>query len=412
MRIAIVSQPLDLLIPPYENSIGIWTNRIARQISRSNPVTVFAKRNRVQQSIPSQPNLRYVFVSSLPNRVVSFFGKIVPDGKLPVYAWQTYYLDYILPIALQIRREGFDIIHVHNFSQFVPVLRHFNPHAKIVLHMNCEWLSQLDYDVMDQRIQTSDLVLGSSDYISNKIRDRYPHHEANCKTCYNGVDVDMFRGVNGQRVDHREKRHIMFVGRVSPEKGVHDLIEAFCDIAERFPDVDLDIVGPGGAMPKAFIVDTSDDPEIAALARFYDETYDTQLKRQIPSHLQKRIHFWGGIDHSEITEYYRRAEILINPSYSESFGMSLIEAMASEIPVVVTRVGGMVEIVERSKGGIIVERGNVPELSAAIIRLLEDDGLRKEMGRNGRFAAAEYFSWPQLAQTLKGRYEQLSSQHA
>ncbi|MCP5094000.1 MAG: glycosyltransferase family 4 protein, partial [Chloroflexi bacterium] len=224
MRIAIVSQPLDLLIPPYENSIGIWTNHIAHQMARSNPVTVFAKRNRVQQGIPAQPNLKYVFVSSIPNKVVNMLGKMLPDGKIPVYAWCLYYLDYILPVALQIRREGFDIIHVHNFSQFVPILRQFNPHTKIVLHMACEWLTQLDYDVMDQRIGKTDLVLGASDYISNKIRNRYPHHAAHCKTCYNGVDVDIFTGSNVPCVEQLDKRRIMFVGRVSPEKGVHDLI--------------------------------------------------------------------------------------------------------------------------------------------------------------------------------------------
>ncbi|MCP5099947.1 MAG: glycosyltransferase family 4 protein [Chloroflexi bacterium] len=204
----------------------------------------------------------------------------------------------------------------------------------------------------------------------------------------------------------------MFVGRVSPEKGVHDLIEAFCLVAERFPNVDLDIVGPVGAMPKAFIVGTSDDPDIVALSRFYDEEYGTHLRRLISPQLQERVHFWGGIAHPEIVDYYRRAGMLVNPSYSESFGMSLIEAMASETPVVVTRVGGMVEIVERGKGGIIVERGNIPELAAAMSRLLEDDGLRAEMGKNGRFAATEYFSWSQIAQGLRMQYEQLSYQHA
>jgi len=63
----------------------------------------------------------------------------------------------------------------------------------------CEWLSQLDYDVMEQRLEQTDLVLGSSDYITEKACERFPHHVDKCQTVYNGVDDDLFIATTTRR---------------------------------------------------------------------------------------------------------------------------------------------------------------------------------------------------------------------
>ena len=73
--------------------------------------------------------------------------------KRPFFSSNFVALEYILPIALDLRRNQVDIVHLQNFSQFVPIIRAFNPRIKIVLHMRCEWLSLLDREMIEPRIQ-------------------------------------------------------------------------------------------------------------------------------------------------------------------------------------------------------------------------------------------------------------------
>jgi len=102
--------------------------------------------------------------------------------------------------------------------------------------------------------------------------------------------------------------------------------------------------------------------------------------------------------------FYRNAHILINPSLSESFGMSLVEAMASEIPVVATRVGGMVNVVGNGETGLLVESDDKDDLARAIMRLIEDPALMLRMGKSGRQRVLDKFSWEQVSASLLANY--------
>lgn len=409
MKIAFVNQPFDQLVPPHQNSIGLWTFHIAPHIAKSSSVLVYGKRHAYQQSWDGQNGVEYRFLPSLlPNRIMlerfdSPYQRLGRD-ELPFYASRLYYLDYITQVAWDLKQRKVDLAHVHNFTQFVPVIRAIAPKVKIALHMNCEWLNQLNYDVMKQRIVQSDLILGSSDYITGKVRQRYPEMADRCDTLYNGVDVGLFH--NGQcHLEGQSGPRLLFVGRVSPEKGIHVLIEAFAQIAEQFPTAQLDLAGPVISLPLEYIVGISEEPQVAGLARFYEEEYGVTLKRMVEeNHLTGRVSFLGSRPQPELVNYYQSADILINPSYSESFGMSLVEALASETPVIASRVGGMVNIVDENETGLLVNREDVEGLAAAMRRLLEDDALRRQMGKTGRQRVIERFSWPQVAQSALEKY--------
>ena len=410
MKIAFVNQPMDGVIPPYQNSIGIWTFQVARRVAQNNEVIVYAKWMRTQKQWQEETGeIEYRFVWALPNKIISkitgFLARFQKKER-PVHASILYYLDYILQVALDLRKEKCDFIHIHNFTQFVSVVRAFNPNAKIVLHMNCEWLSQLDQRMIERRMAKADLILGSSDYITEKIRRRFPHFAKVCQTVFNGVDANYFVSQNDNGIEKANSdQRLLFVGRVSPEKGVHDLIDAFGQVAERYPNAKLDIVGPVGELPVDFIINLSDEPEVAQLASLYEESYEIQLRRLVPSHLAEQVSFWGSVPHDKILKHYHNTDILINPSYSESFGMSLVEAMASEKPVVATRVGGMQEIVKEGETGLLVERGNISALAEAIIQLLADAELRQSMGKAGRKRVLSLFDWDQVAESLIKHYE-------
>jgi glycosyltransferase involved in cell wall biosynthesis len=337
-----------------------------------------------------------------------------PRPKRPLFASTLYYLGYIFQVARDLRRENCDVIHLHNLSQFAPIVRAINPKSKIVLHMHCEWLSQLDRSLIEKRLHHVDLVIGCSEYITEKIRQRFPQYASRCRTITGGVDVGQFVNGNNHRQTNRDRtKRILFVGRISPEKGVHVLLDAFQQVAKNCPDVELELVGEQQAVPYEFIVLVADDHKVSQLASFYNGrlkrgNYISFLKEHIPSYLTTKVIFSGQISQSELANHYRNADILVNPSLSEAFGISLLEAMACKVPVVGTRIGGMPESVEDGRTGLMVERDSPSELARAILRLLTNGDLRRSMGEAGRERVLKHFSWEKIAERLQIEYARIN----
>lgn len=397
---------MDQIAPPSMNSIGIWSNEIARCLAHSgHQVTVYARRGRSRQNEIGD-GVRTRYIPSLPNRWQRalihrlYRDRLTPEK--PFFASPLYFLDYALQIALDLRLRGAKIAHLQNFSQFAPILRAFNPGMQIGLHMRCEWLTQLDERTIDRRLRAVDHIFGISEYITEKIRQRFPQHAHKCQTLYNGVDVRQFtpseQPLNGTR-------RLLMMGRISPEKGVHVMLAAFPEIARRFPEVHLDLVGSQKKASKEYIVSLSDQAQVSELERFYHVGYIKALHRMIPEDLQDRVHFTGYVHYTQILDYYQQAYLLVNASLSESFGRSLIEANACGVPVVAARTGGMVEVVAPGQSGLLVPPDDPARLAEAIIQLLEDPALRQRMSASSRQYVQARYTWPRIAERLVEAYQ-------
>jgi glycosyltransferase involved in cell wall biosynthesis len=247
----------------------------------------------------------------------------------------------------------------------------------------------------------SDTVGGCSEYITRKIAARFPEYRERCVTLTNAANP-IEPGESSRGTDS-----VLFVGRISPEKGIHTLVDAFHLVLKEFPHARLDLVGGIGSAPLGFLVGLSDDPKVAALRRFYDsavatdkDPYLVHLERAAGSELGKRIVFHGHVDHDRTAAAYSSATVLTNPSLSESFGMSLVEAMMHEVPVVATRVGGKPYIVDHGETGLLVDAEDSAGLAEAICTVLRDRVKAREMGEAGRKRALERFSWDRTAATL------------
>lgn len=416
MRIAIVNQPFDGILPPGQNSIGIWTYEVARPLAERHEVRVFgrhmrdAKRAGIGRAV-ERDGVTYRFGFAAPLKVwgpiSALWERVLGPGR-PIYASVLYYLEYSLLVALRLRAYRPDVVHIHNMTGFVPIIRLLNRRSKLVLHMSCEWLSQLDERRMERRIRSVDAVFGSSNHITGLVQRRFPQHADRCHTVYNGVDPDAFQVADGGTDSGTGVGPaIVFVGRVSPEKGVHDLLDAMPEVVRRVPAVRLDIVGPVGALARSFIVDVSDDPLVAGLARLYDRDYGETLHELAERCPEGSVRFLGSQSHDDVVQLVGRADVLVNPSYSESFGMSLVEALACRTPVVATRVGGMPEIVG-DDAGILVEPSDPAALADALVCLLEDEELRRRMGNAGRRRVETTFSWQSVAARAETLYSGLT----
>ena len=425
MKIAFVTQPWDEVSPGIggHSSIPILTYQFAHRLPESSEVIIYAKREHSQkQAERDDAGIHYRRMSIdaeywllKPFKLLDRLPKFRNPHRA-LFTSSFYYLGYALQVAHDLRKHRPDIVHIHNFSQFVPVIRAFNPQCKIALHMHCEWLTQIDKAVVGPRLCKTDSVIGCSEYITEKVRRRFPQFASRCQTVFNGVDTDLFTGRSEPSVSQENNtKRLLFVGRVSPEKGVHVLLDAFQQVVKRLPDAELDVIGPVGSAPFEFVIPLSDDSKVSNLASFYGRNirlqgthYLSHLRAKLGSDAAKRVFFYGSVPHARLVDFYRKADVLVFPSvWNEPFGMPLIEAMASEVPTVATRGGGVTEIVDEGKTGLLVERGNAAVLAEAICYLLENNSLRKSMGKAGRKRVLELFSWNELARNLSNIYHRL-----
>ncbi|MCA9251126.1 MAG: glycosyltransferase family 4 protein [Phycisphaerales bacterium] len=413
MKVAFINHPWDMMdLSALSGSLPIWTYEVASRLPTSHDITIYARRGSKQAATQSDGNLT---VRRIETEVDPFEHKllrrlpVVWSARKPFFASRLYYRSYIAQVAASLKAHPVDVVHIHNFAQYASIIRRAVPKAKICVHMHCEWLSQLDEGLVARCLAAVDAVFACSQYLVDRIIQKHPSAGHKCFCVHNGVNAEAFSPSPPAEAvaSQSDSQRILFVGRLSPEKGVHVLIEAFEEIARRMPNAVLELVGPDGSAPKEFIVGLSDDERIKALSRFYDGDYASRLRTGCNAEAARRVQFIGGLPQSELVARYRSADVLVNPSLSEAFGMSLVEAMACGTCVVAAKTGGMTEIVEPEVTGLLVEADKAADLADAICRVLGDSTKRKDMGKAGRERVLKCFTWDTIADTVGNRYDEL-----
>lgn len=423
MKIAFVNQPWDTILPSLGgpgSSLAIISYELARRLVKcGHDVTVYGAGARLDLGMRVEFDQGIEFRSM---RGVKLEGKLFemyhtaadrfvgkPSTERARFASKHYLGVYGWQVARTIARGAPDVIHIHNLFQLTPAIRKLNPSAKIILHMNCSWLSQIAPDIIEEYLSHVDLIFGASDYITDRIKERYPSYASRCLTVYNGVDMDGFSRPPLPREADEPKR-ILFVGRISPEKGVHLLLNAFAKVHEAHPDVVLDLVGHYAPVPFELLVGISEDHRVRDLAVFYDpskSSYMDQVRALVPPSMTEKVRFRGGVPYTEIVEEYRKADIFVNASYSEGFCLPVVEATGYGLPVVAARAGGNAEMVVDGETGFVFEIGDEQALADAMTRLVRDSSLREQMGKAGRQRVLEAFSYDAIVNKMEATYKSL-----
>jgi glycosyltransferase involved in cell wall biosynthesis len=436
MKIAFVNQPIDTVIPPNQNSVGACTYWVARPFAKSAQVLVYGiKDTNVgdRDALAAQYGIDFRFLPATWSDRLLFsirrkYGKLFRAGsQISTSRWT--FPDYGRQVALDLKRQNCDVIHLQHCSQYIPVIRAHNPRAKIVLHLHSEWFSQSNPAALTDRIAQVDLLTSVGNHITEKTKRTFPMFADRCETTYNGIDAQEFsREKDYAALRQRKVKRIFYSGAVSPHKGVHVLLDAFVKVARQYPDVTLDIVGPIGNYPIEENFDLRDDRElIKEIAPFYATsiwsllksrllpnasrkgTYLRYLESRLPADLAGKVSFRGFISRAELVDTYYDADVFaFAPIWDEGFGLPPVEAMAAGCPVVTSRSGTVPETVINGTTGFVVEKNNVDELAQALLMLLKDDDRREAMGRAARRRALQYFSWDAVAEGMRERYETLS----
>ena len=254
-------------------------------------------------------------------------------------------------------------LHFPQQLQFAADFRRAMPKAKIVLHMHQEQqLAQLNYDLLRKQLANIDAVVTVSDFVTDRARARFPERATAIHTIGNGVDVGRFLPDlqrNAVPPPSGKACRLLFVGRISPDKGVHLLIEAFDRIAREQPDLELTLIGKVGSLPFDLVslLLADDTAALDSLRPFYGHStwswltkevlgqkssYKHQLEARLSPQTAARVRFVGSVSLEELIRLYSQADLLVLPwIWRESYGLPVAESMASGVPVLAADCGGV-----------------------------------------------------------------------
>jgi glycosyltransferase involved in cell wall biosynthesis len=435
MKIAFVNQPIDAILPPRQNSVGACTYGVAHILAKSCDVVVYGSSDS-HEALGAQYSDQGVLYKFFPStradrwlfRARKNYSRLAP-GAAPLSTSSLLHPSFARGVAMDLQRQACDVIHIQHCSQCVPVIREYNPTAKIVLHLHAEWFSQADPRIFERRLKNIDLVTAVSGYVAEKTRRDFPAIADRCEVMYNGIDAREFtREKNYFAANGRRPKRILYAGAISPHRGLHVLLKAFKIVVQRYPNVHLDLVGPQGNYAVQETFDIRDGALRKSVASYYAfkpmsllkaklfpaspnrASYKSCLEAMMPADVSEKVTFHGWVGHRpQLIEHYYQGDIFVLPSIcNDSFGIPVVEAMAAGAPVVASRSGGVVETVKDRETGFIVEKNDAPQLAQALLSLLQDDALRKAMGKAGRERALANFTWDKVADTMFRRYQALS----
>jgi len=221
----------------------------------------------------------------------------------------------------------------------------------------------------DRKIAVSNAcVVSTGQYFPDEVFDIVP----------NGIDTEFFHPL-----EHADERlpgpaRILFVGRFDPRNGLGTLLDAARILQDRGYEFEVQVVGDGPARP----------------------LYEHHAKR---AGVWDRIK-WLGLLNEERPELYRQATVLAAPCTLASFGVILLEAFASGIPVVCADNIGFRQVIRDGAPGEFVPGDNPEALANGLATVLDDAGLRADWGRRGRAVAEERYAWPIVARQIEEIY--------
>ena len=239
-------------------------------------------------------------------------------------------------------------------------------------------------------IRAADRIIAPTDTERGQLVDLYDADESRIFVAPPGVDLDRFvpgdRKAAKLRFGFSDEPLVVFVGRLQAFKGTEIAVDAMAHLKAMVPDAQLAIVG--GDSPRG---------------SFGERMRLRMAARRLG--VSDRLRFMQPVDHSELPELYRAADVVIVPSASESFGLVALEASACGTPVVATAVGGLRMIVRDGESGYLVPRRDPASFAAALSRVLADPGAQHRLGTNA-VKLAHRFPW---ARTTDGILDALAS---
>jgi glycosyltransferase involved in cell wall biosynthesis len=198
----------------------------------------------------------------------------------------------------------------------------------------------------------------------------------------NGIDTTEFKPDMAREVDGIFR--ILCVSRITPRKDIRSLIEGFDMLRKKLDaKMELWIIGEGDEL--------------------------VSLRELVQSRgLHRSVKFFGRVAHEKLTSFYGLADVFVLPSLNEGMSNTMLEALASGLPIIATVTGGTEELVSDGENGLYIEKGSPIDITLKLEIIFTDEGLRKKMGEASR-VRAEQMSWGSVAKRYAELYRHVKA---
>jgi len=291
-----------------------------------------------------------------------------------------------------------DIVHTHTwYTNFAGALAKRTYGCKLVATVHSleplrPWKREqlgAGYDLSSwmerEGLEACDAIVAVSGDMRRDILKSYDVPADRVTVIHNGVDTEKYHPRDGSASLGKfgvRKPYVFFVGRLSRQKGILDLVDA------------MEFVPPGTTLVLA--TGKPDTPEI-----------EEELRRAVKG-MGRVVWIHQMLEDPDLVNLYNEAAVFACPSIYEPFGIINLEAMACETPVVATRVGGIKEVVVDKVTGFLVPPGDAGKLGRAIAKVLDDPKGAARMGKAGRRHVLRHFTWDHIAERTIRLYGSLT----
>ncbi|MEF9941967.1 MAG: glycosyltransferase [Lachnospiraceae bacterium] len=303
-----------------------------------------------------------------------------------------YYLN-ARELSKKINEIAPDIINVHYASGYGTLARI----AKIKPYLLSIWGSdvyefpyrnKLNKWILKKNIEYADKIASTSSCMADELRHVLKIENLPISITPFGVDLNAFN--LNKRIPKRDNQIILgCIKTLKPIYGIDEFIKAVSCMLQKieenkadFPHIEVHIYGEG-----------NQKEELVRLV----ETL----------HLGENVCFKGKIPNDEVPKVLGQIDVFCATSIKESFGVSVVEAMAMEVPVVVSDADGFKEVVENRVTGIIVPRRDTKALALALEELILDKAKRIQYGKNGRIRVKKLYDWDKNVDAMEKIYEEM-----
>ncbi|AZN41222.1 1,4-alpha-glucan branching protein domain-containing protein [Paenibacillus albus] len=342
------------------------------------------------------------------------------EGRVHVHRVRTYqaanlsFMEWILQLNLAmtdyashlISHYGvFQLIHAHDWlvNQAAKTLKYqFGLPLVATIHATEHGRNQGIYTELQHQIHHQEWemtyeawrVIVCSEYMERELHALFQLPADKLDVIPNGVIIDDFQTIanTSEPVTQGafampDEKIIFYVGRMVREKGVHILLESVPAVLAACPEAKFVLAGKG--------------PMLEELKN-----------RALELGVSDKVYFPGFIDDGTRNELFRSAYAAVFPSLYEPFGIVAIEAMAAQLPVIVSGVGGLAEIVQDGEEGYTVLPGDVQSLSSRLIMMLQDEWNAKAMARKAFHKVIDCYDWNTIARETIGIYRRVLVEQA
>ena len=335
-------------------------------------------------------------VSNVAYHLTKALAKKVNMTYFPPFMPKKTYLINFLNVYRKFLMKEFDIIHfnivptwINGSSMLLKFAKGRGSHTVLNIHGIIQLEHKLEPAVGSisyiallnilKSCKVVDRVVVNSEYMRTNVVTWYGIDRDKIVVIPNGVDLRRFNECDDKLMLEGDPT-ILYLGDLMRMKGVDVLIQAIAKLRSELPNMKLHLVGSG-----------------------YMSDFQLLAKKK---GIEKYVVFHGWATYSMVSHYYKSADICVFPSRHEGFGIVILEAMSSGIPIIASNIGSFREIVSNGKNGILFKSEDADALSKAILALYQDLDLRKKISQAALKTVTQY-SWENIAERYVSLYKHL-----